>query len=373
MSARPFGNRATRGAQWREPRPPADPFLLTLTAFFVTGGAVLLGAWSSDFIRASLKAGGDYLPWMAWLLYGWIAIAIVPAAQAFRAYRGGRRRAEALRQGDIAAARIAASESRGAAWTSIAVAFFLFILLGLGIFLFTNDRAVGRTFFSWPIMRDTFGLILRAFGLNVTIFCVTEIFVLVWGLVVALARLAPGRAGGALRMLAIAYTDIFRGLPSIITLYLIGFGLPLTGLPIFAAIPTPWLAILALTLTYGAYVTEVYRAGIESVHDSQIAAARSLGLTHLQTMRYVVVPQALRRIGPPLLNDFIGLQKDTALVNVIGAIDAFNQAKIIASNHFNLSAVTTVGLLFVLILIPQTRFVDWWIARDARERRAGRA
>ena len=134
--------------------------------------------------------------------------------------------------------------------------------------------------------------------------------------------------------------------------------------------PPVWYAILALTLTYGAYVAEVYRAGIESIHWSQMAAARSLGLSFVQTMRFVIVPQAVRRIIPPLLNDFIGLQKDTALVNVIGVIDAFNQAKIVASNHFNLSPVTTVAFLFVVITIPQARFVDYLIERDQRRMRA---
>ena len=139
----------------------------------------------------------------------------------------------------------------------------------------------------------------------------------------------------------------------------------------YAKIPLTWYCILALTLTYGAYVAEVYRSGIESIHWSQVAAARSLGLSYLQTMRYVVVPQAVRRIGAPLLNDFIGLQKDTALVQVIGVVDAFNQSRIIASNAFNLSAVTIVAILFVLVTIPQARFVDKLIERDNARIRAG--
>ena len=195
---------------------------------------------------------------------------------------------------------------------------------------------------------------------------------LVWGLVVAIARLMPGAAGQPIRVIATVYTDVFRGLPAIITIYLVGFGLPLTGLPMLKDFcPGDGTAILALTLTYGAYVAEVYRSGIESIHWSQTAAARSLGLSYLQTLRFVIVPQAVRRIIPPLLNDFIGLQKDTALVNVIGAIDAFNQAKIVASNHFNLSSVTTVAFLFVLITIPQARLVDRLIERDQRRMRAG--
>jgi polar amino acid transport system permease protein len=221
------------------------------------------------------------------------------------------------------------------------------------------------------LIQSSFWLILRAFWVNVYIFVVAEILVLVWGLAVAIARLIPGAAGRPIRMMATVYTDVFRGLPAIICIYLVGFGLPLTGLPFLGHWPPEWYAILALTLTYGAYVAEVYRAGIESVHWSQVAAARSLGLSFFQTLRFVVVPQAVRRIIPPLLNDFISLQKDTALVNVIGAVDAFNQAKIVASNHFNLSSVTTVAFLFVLITIPQARFVDRLIERDQRRTRAG--
>ena len=177
-------------------------------------------------------------------------------------------------------------------------------------------------------------------------------------------------------------------------MYLIGFGIPTSGLPDLIVphivglftdlsamsvgearaatrIPVTWWCILALTLTYGAYVAEVYRAGIESIHWSQVSAARSLGLSYMQTMRYVIVPQAVRRIMAPLLNDFIGLQKDTALVQVVGVVDAFNQSRIIAANAFNLSAVTIVAILFVLITIPQARFVDRLIDRDNARMRAG--
>ena len=212
--------------------------------------------------------------------------------------------------------------------------------------------------------------------------------------VVALARLMPGPAGKPIRALAIIYCDVFRGLPAIVTLYLVGFGIPTSGLSDLIAphivglfvdlssmsvgevraatrIPVSWWCVLALTLTYGAYVAEVYRAGIESIHWSQVSAARSLGLSYMQTMRYVVIPQAVRRILAPLLNDFIGLQKDTALVQVVGVIDAFNQSRIIAANVFNLSAVTVVAILFVLITIPQARFVDKMIERDNARMRAG--
>jgi polar amino acid transport system permease protein len=163
---------------------------------------------------------------------------------------------------------------------------------------------------------------------------------------------------------------VFRGIPAVINVYLIGFGLPLTGLPMVKDMSQESFAILALTLSNGAYVAEIYRAGIESIHWSQTAAARSLGLSYFQTLRYVVVPQGVRHIIPPLLNSFISLQKDTALVSVIGSIDAFNQAMIIASNRFNLSAVTTVAIIFVLITIPQARLVDRLVERHRRRMQA---
>jgi polar amino acid transport system permease protein len=258
-----------------------------------------------------------------------------------------------------------------------------------------NNVAVGKTFFFLPLMQQKWWLVTKQFFINnIFIFVVAELLVLVWGLVVALARLMPGKAGQPIRALAILYCDIFRGLPAIVTLYLIGFGIPTSGLPDLVVphivglfvdlssmsvaeqrsltrIPVTWWCILALTLTYGAYVAEVYRAGIESIHWSQVSAARSLGLSYMQTMRYVVVPQAVRRIMAPLLNDFIGLQKDTALVQVVGVIDAFNQSRIIAANAFNLSAVTIVAILFVIITIPQARFVDRLIDRDNARMRAG--
>ena len=221
------------------------------------------------------------------------------------------------------------------------------------------------------MIRDSAGRVLAAFGTNVVIFAVSAVLILIWSLVVAVARTLPGEAGRPIRMLAIAYGDLFRGLPAIITIYLIGFGLPLTDLPLLSDLSSTSYAIIALTLTYGAYTSEVYRAGIEGVHQSQIAAARSLGLSHGRTMRYVVVPLAIRNIIPPLMNNCISLQKDTALVAIIGTIDAFNQSKIIAANHFNLSAVTTVAILFVVVTIPQARLVDRLSDRDRRRMRAG--
>jgi polar amino acid transport system permease protein len=266
------------------------------------------------------------------------------------------------------------------------------LVVGLAIWASWNGLVdVGNTFFSWTHISsvlglehskgasDEFGEVVSAFKLNIFIFIVVEFLVLIWALAVALARRLPGRAAAPLRWLSVAYVDVFRGLPALVTLYLIVFGLPLTQLPVIkdtADINVDFLgvhidqvvvlAILALTLVYGAYVAEVYRAGIESVHWSQRAAARGLGLSEGQTMQYVVIPQAVRRVIPPLLNDFIGLQKDTALVSAVGALDAFNVARNNASNTFNLSAVTGVGICFLVITIPMTRLTDYLVRRDQR-------
>lgn len=195
-----------------------------------------------------------------------------------------------------------------------------------------------------------------------------EVLVLPWALFVACLRMLPGPANRPIRALAIAYVDLFRRLPAVVTIYLIAFGFPIAGLPVLRSMSGFELCVLALVLIYGAYVSEVLRAGLQSVHWSQTAAARSLGLSHLQTLRHVIAPQAIRHMIPPLLNDFIGLQKDTALVSFVGLLDAFNQSRILASNEFNLSAVTGVGIAFVLITIPTARLVDWLTVRGAKRR-----
>ncbi|NEI74434.1 ABC transporter permease subunit [Rhizobium lusitanum] len=275
------------------------------------------------------------------------------------------------RSSDLHAARALGADASLGAWKALSWSGALLIVTGAAWFMALNDAAVSRTFFDLALIRSSAGKVLWAFGTNVAIFAVSAVLILIWSLLVAIARTIPGEAGRPLRFLAIAYGDLFRGLPAIITIYLIGFGLPLTDLPILSDLSSTSYAIIALTLTYGAYTSEVYRAGIEGVHHSQVAAARSLGLSHAKTMRYVVVPLAVRNIIPPLMNNCISLQKDTALVAIIGTIDAFNQSKIIAANNFNLSAVTTVAILFIVITIPQARLVDRLIERDRRRIRAG--
>ena len=203
--------------------------------------------------------------------------------------------------------------------------------------------------------------------MNVWIALAAESLILVVALSLALIRLMPGKAMAPLRRLAIAYIDVFRAIPLIIVLYLVAFGIPIAEIPVLSDLPTPWLIVIGLTVTTSAYVAEVFRSGIESVHWSQTAAAKSLGFNANQTWIYVIVPQALRRVVPTLLSYFIGLQKDTALVLVVGAIDAFGQAKIYAGNYYNLSSVTFVAILFIAVTIPQTRLVDFLLAREARK------
>jgi polar amino acid transport system permease protein len=207
------------------------------------------------------------------------------------------------------------------------------------------------------------------FQTNVRMMVVAEALVLVLALVVAIVRGLPGPAAAPLRGVAVAYTDFFRGTPLILVVFVCGFGLPGLNMRVISTQSFFAYGVLALTLVYTAYVTEVYRAGIESVHPSQRMAARSLGLTYAQTLRHVVLPQAIRRVVPPLLNDFVGLQKDTAIVTVIGVTEALQQSQTYSSNWANYTSYTVAAVFFVLLTIPLARFTDYIVKqREARER-----
>jgi polar amino acid transport system permease protein len=223
-----------------------------------------------------------------------------------------------------------------------------------------------HTFFSWTDFKASIDDVVRGFMTNLSLMFVAEACVLVWGLVLALVRLSRSRALAPLRWLTIGYIDLFRAIPGLLLIYMIGFGIPIAGVPWIGDWSLFQLAVLALTILYGAYVAEVYRAGIQSVHWSQTAAARSLGLSQGRTMRFVVLPQAVRRVIPPLLNDFIGLQKDTAFIGVIGVLDGFRRAQIYAGTHFNLTSFTGLALCYVVITIPMTRLTDRLLERDQR-------
>jgi polar amino acid transport system permease protein len=326
--------------------------------------------WTAFRLVGSVPSSGG---WRVALLVA-TGVGVLASLAVLRpAVRAVRMRAAAMRclgDADMVGMRKYRSRSTSAAWVTMGGCVAILCVAAILVFLLANDHAVQRIFLDVDMIRRSWVEVGKAFGKNLFIAVVAEVIVLVWGLVLALARLAPGTAGRPISMLATLYIDVFRAVPAIIVIYLVGFGLPLAGVPFLSDLKPTWAAILALSLSYGAYVAEVYRAGITSVHWSQTAAARSLGFSHGHTMRHVVVPQAVRRVIPPLLNDFIGLQKDTALVTVIGTVDAFTQAKIYAGNYFNLSAVTVVALLFIVVTIPQTRFVDRLLARD--EQRLGR-
>ena len=227
---------------------------------------------------------------------------------------------------------------------------------------------VREAFFYGPEFRESFPDILEQFGTNVQLFLLAEVFILAWGLVLAVLRSLPGPVFFPLRFLSAAYTDIFRGIPTILLVFLLGFGVP--GLQL-AGVPTSqfFWATVSLVLVYSAYVAEVYRAGIDSVHPSQEAAARSLGLNRFQALRHVVLPQAIRRVIPPLLNDFIGLQKDTALVALLGVVEAFRQSQIEVAGSFNYTPYVATAVIFLALTIPLTRFTDWLITRERRKRR----
>ncbi|HEY3105725.1 MAG TPA: amino acid ABC transporter permease [Gaiellaceae bacterium] len=228
---------------------------------------------------------------------------------------------------------------------------------------------VRQQFFNGEIFRDALHTIPSAFVLNIKIFLIAEAIILVFALLIAVLRSLPGPVFFPLRALAIGYTDLFRGIPTILVIYLLGFGVPALQL---SGVPRGELfwGVAALVLVYSAYVAEVYRAGIESVHPSQEAAARSLGLSRTKTLRYVVLPQAVRRVIPPLLNDFIGLQKDTALVALLGPVEAFRQSQIEVASSFNYTPYLVTAILFVLLTIPLARFTDWLVLRDRRRQLA---
>jgi polar amino acid transport system permease protein len=238
------------------------------------------------------------------------------------------------------------------------------VVIGVVVLVVGNSSGWARTrasFFDLSAGWHDLPALLRALWINIQIMLISEVFILIFGALIATLRTLQGPVFFPLRFFAALYTDIFRGLPLLIVLYLVGFGLP--SLRLSWAPNSPFtLCIIALVLTYTAYVAEVFRAGIQSVHPSQRASARALGLTYGQTMRHVVFPQAIRRVFPALLNDFVSLQKDTALVSVLGVIEITLTALNQQSQDFKFVSFVFAGLIFVALTIPTTRLTDW-IAR----------
>jgi polar amino acid transport system permease protein len=243
-------------------------------------------------------------------------------------------------------------------------------LLAVGVTSSPGWPRVQDSFFNWQQAKASFPEVIRGFGKNIVIFLVAEPCILVLGAAVAVVRSTVSPVMLPFRVLAVVYADVFRGIPTILLVYLAGLGIPalrLTGI----TTNTMWLGTGALVLSYGAYVSEVFRAGIESIHPSQVASADTLGLTRWQSMRYVVLPQATRRVAPPLLNDFISLQKDTALLSVIFVYEAMFSAQDYNNYNFNYTSLVVAAVLFIALTIPLTRFTDWLGRRALRRQFAG--
>jgi len=263
------------------------------------------------------------------------------------------------------AVRAAARRRRGRRGAAIAAISTVVVIGGLITIIVTSPGwdDVKQTFFSWPDFKRSFPEVLKGFWLDVKLFCIVEVVVLALGLVIALVRTSRTAPLFPLRLLAVVYTDVLRGVPTILLVFLIGFGVPALGL---AGVPTDAVVLgaCALALSYAAYVAEVYRAGIRSVHPSQRAAALALGLTEGQALRHVILPQAVRRVVPPLLNDFVALQKDVALVSILGPLEAFRAAQIDASANFNYTPLLAAAALYLCVTVPLARVVDRMQARS---------
>src|SRR4051794_5604432 len=288
------------------------------------------------------------------------------------AFAAGRERNALLRDDQLVAARRASARGREEGQIAMGYASAAIIIAGILLIALSSHagNSVANTFFTSSAWRQSWPEMLPAFWTNIWVAIVAQVLVLVFGLVLAIMRMLPGRAGAPLRAIALVYCDVFRAIPAIVVIYLIVFGIPL-AFPAAAHWDPVWLGVVSLSMTYSAYVAEVYRAGLASIHPSQSAAARSLGLSYTQTLRTVLVPQAVRRVIPPLLNDFISLQKDTALLSTASIAEVVLTSTLWQAQLFNLSPVTLAAAFFIIITIPQARFADYLIDRDAA-RRAGK-
>jgi polar amino acid transport system permease protein len=226
---------------------------------------------------------------------------------------------------------------------------------------------VRAAFFNGEILVETFPRLLEAFLVDIAVFLWCAPLIAIWGLVIALCRDARSPSLYPLRLFAILYNDLFRGIPIILVIYLLGFGIPGLGLPRPWNSPYIW-GSLALILSYSAYVAEVYRSGIESVHESQRAAAKSLGLSDADVMRFVVLPQAIRRVIPASMNNLISLQKDVALISFVGPVEVLRQAGIEKSLLANFTPYVGAAILFLAVTVPATRAVDRMMARQKLQR-----
>lgn len=247
----------------------------------------------------------------------------------------------------------------------------VFGLLIWGVSQSDNWPRIQRQFFSWEAMKESAPDVWTGFQRSLLYWVIILVASMVAGLVLAMIRAIPGPAAAPFRLMVIIYTDLMRGIPIVLLIVLVGFGVPslrISGLPNEAEF---WGAV-AMIASYSAYIAEVFRSGIDAVHTSQRAAATALGLSHLQTLRYAIVPQAVRNVIPALLNLVIAMQKDVALLSVVGAREAVREAQIYQTSTFNYSSLTVAAIFFIMASVPMARFTDWYTERD-RSRRLQRA
>lgn len=244
------------------------------------------------------------------------------------------------------------------------------VFVGVSLWFVLNSKTwpdVQQQFFNPEDFRESWPDVLSGFWLDIKMFVIAEVLILAFGLLVAVIRSLRGPAFFPLRALSVIYIDLFRGIPILLILFLLGFGVPALQLPGVPNDPLFW-GVVSLVLSYAAYTAEVYRAGIDSVHESQRAAARSLGLTQWQTLRFAIVPQAIRNVIPALLNGLVSLQKDVALVSVLGVREAVREAEIYKSRTFNYTSFIAATVLFLIASIPLARLTDWYTRRERRRR-----
>jgi len=262
---------------------------------------------------------------------------------------------------------------RRATTRSVLIAFLSsIVLIAVVVIVVVNTpgwAVVQQTFFNPEIALQSVGPVFQGLLTNLLVLVIAAIGVAILGTLLATLRSLRGPVFFPLRALAAAYTDFFRGIPLLIVLYLIGYGIP--ALMIFPRMPPAFWGTIAIIVTYSAYVAEVLRAGMEAVHPSQRVAARSLGLSHAQTLRIVVIPQGVRKVVPALMNDFVSMQKDVGLISVLGVIDAVRAAQLQVADTYNYTPYVVAGLFFIILSWPMIRFTDAVTARLNRREQAG--
>jgi len=262
-----------------------------------------------------------------------------------------------------------AKRSRRSIWISVGSTLVFAALVWVGVVSTPGWHAVQQSFFDPGTAAKAVPAVLKGLWLNIRVLFVSAACVLVLSVLLAALRTLRGAVFFPIRAAVAIYTDLFRGLPLLIVLYLVGFGIPALGF--FPRMPAGFWGTAAIVVTYTAYVSEVFRAGMEAVHPSQRLAARALGLGYWQTQRLVILPQALRKVTPALMNDFVSMQKDVGLISVLGAVDAVRAAQIQVSLSYNFTPYLVAGLAFVVLAVPMVRLTDWYTAKLQRREQMG--